>query len=155
MKKLYLLMSFLLLSSSLTAQQGNDSPVIESRSRMSFNETIETIKASAEGKGWKVLIVHDLQASLLKNGQEVLPVSVIEICKPLYSGNILKQDIYRALSVLMPCRVSVYEKTGGEVYISRMNVGSLKNSSFGEDAAALMMEAADEVEVILSELKSE
>ena len=148
--KFYSFFLLVLISGVIFAQKGD--PVIESKSGKSFTETIEFIKSAAESKGWKVLIVHDLQASLKKAGQEILPVSVIEVCKPAFSGPVLQKDNYRALSVMMPCRVSVYEKAGGEIFISRMDVSGLKNSSFGEDAAGMLTKASDEIEEMLKKI---
>jgi uncharacterized protein (DUF302 family) len=149
MKKVYALFLILIISSLLSAQ---NSPVAESRSRFSYDETIETIKNSAEKSGWKVLIVHNLQESLRKNGQDVLPVSVIEVCKPDYSGVILKNDDHRSLSVFMPCRISVYEKENGEVFISRLSTGTFENTSIDKEAAAIMNEASNGIEQILADV---
>lgn len=152
MNKAYALLLIIFFSAGLSAQQGSDSPVLENQSKLSFSETIDKIKFSAEEKGWKVLVVHDLQASLKKNGQEVLPVSVIEVCKPAFSGEVLKTNDNRALSVLMPCRVAVYEKEDGGVYVSRLNTAGLQSSGFDEDAIDVMSKASDEIEVLLEEM---
>ncbi len=49
----------------------------------------------------------------------------------------------------MPCRISVYEKSNGKTYISRMNSGILAKS-FGGTVEEVMTEASKEVEEILS-----
>jgi uncharacterized protein (DUF302 family) len=149
MKKVFSLLFILFVATFLSAQ---DSPFIESRSKLSFDETIETIKNTAEKDGWKVLIVHNLQESLRKNGQDVLPVSVIEVCKPEYSGIILKNDDHRGLSVFMPCRISVYEKGNGEVFISRLSTGTFESTSIDKKAAEVMNEASNGVEKILDDI---
>jgi uncharacterized protein (DUF302 family) len=149
MNKVYVIFLLLVFSSLLFAQQKENSPVIESRSSLTFTETIDQIKKSAEEKGWKVPIVHNLQESLNKAGQEVLPVSVIELCSPAYSGAILKDSKDRSLSAFMPCRISVYEKDDGEVYISRMNAGSLSSTSFDTNTINAMTKAFNDIEGLI------
>ena len=45
-------------------------------------------------------MTHDLQETLRKNGKDVLPVKVIELCKPDYSVQLLKEDSERIYVVL-------------------------------------------------------
>jgi uncharacterized protein (DUF302 family) len=146
MKKILVYMLIIFASTLIYPQQVANNGVIETRSSLSFNETIEQIKKSAEEKGWVIPAVHDLQKSLQKNGQEVLPVTVIELCNPEISGNILKQNDLRALSAYMPCRVSVYEKEEGDVFISRMNFDTAEVSN------DLLQKASEEMEMIIMEL---
>ena len=99
--------------------------VIEHTSKFNFAKTIDLLVAEAERRDWKVPAVHDLQQSLAKSGKTVLPVKVIEICKPQYSGKMLELNDERIISVMMPCRISVYEKDDGLAYISLINAGAL------------------------------
>mgnify|MGYP001166111129 CR=1 FL=1 len=100
---------------------------IEIQSRYDFDQTVEKLseKIQQPGTGWKILIVHDLQLSLQKNNFEVLPVKVMEICNPAYSSRLLDQDDKRINSTMMPCRISVYEKSDGKTYVSIMNFSIL------------------------------
>ena len=66
--------------------------------------------------------MHDLQQLMQKNGQKVLPAKVMEICAPSFAFKLLSKDEERVYSNMMPCRLSVYEKSDGETYISRMNI---------------------------------
>lgn len=113
-----------------------DNFIIEKQSRFDFDKTVEMISAEAVNRGWKVPFIFDLQMSLLKAGQEVRPVKIVEICKPAYSGKILSVDADRIISVMMPCRISVYQKEDGNTYISIMDAGKI---------IPLMPEAAGEV----------
>ena len=104
-----------------------------------------------EKKKWKVSVVHDLQETLKKNGTEVLPIKVFALCNPIHSSKILLKDDERIVSSLMPCRVSVYEKSNGKSYISRMNTGVLAKS-IGGIVEEVMIASSKEVEEILSTL---
>ena len=92
--------------------------VIEKISKYDFDRTVDLLVAEAERREWKVPAVHDLQQSLAKSGKTVKPVKVIEICKPAYSGQMLEMNDERIMSVMMPCRISVYVKDDGKTYIA-------------------------------------
>lgn len=117
--------------------------VIEHPSKFDFGKTVELLVAEAERRDWKVPAVHDLQLSLAKSGKSVRPVKVIEICKPQYSGKMLELNNERIISVMMPCRISVYEKVDGLTYISLINTADLA-SGLAANIAAVMKEASDE-----------
>lgn len=117
--------------------------VIEYQSRHDFDKTVELLVADAERREWKVPAVHDLQQSLAKSGRSVKPVKVIEICKPRYSGQMLELNHERIISVMMPCRISVYEKEDGLTYISLINTGEMA-SGLPANIASVMKEASDE-----------
>lgn len=95
--------------------------VVENKSRFDFDKTVEMIVQEAERREWKVPAVHDLQQSLAKSGKTVKPVKVIEICKPVYSGQMLELNDERIMSVMMPCRISVYTKEDGKTYTALLN----------------------------------
>mgnify|MGYP000865829405 CR=1 FL=1 len=123
--------------------------VIEQASKFSFDETINKLTKEAENHGWKVPFVHDLQQSLAKSGTSVRPVKVIEICKPQYSGKMLELSDERIISVMMPCRISVYEKEDGKTYVSLINIDKL-SADLPSNIAAVMKEASDDTLKIVS-----
>ena len=115
----------------------------ENQSRFSFDKTVEILVAEAEMRQWKVPAIHDLQQSLAKSGKTVKPVKVIEICKPEYSGKMLELNHERIISVMMPCRISVYEKDDGNTYIALINSGMLAEG-IPEIISKVMKAASDE-----------
>lgn len=117
--------------------------VIEQLSRFAFDETVEKLSAEAERHEWNMPAIHNLQQSLAKSGKHVRPVKVIEICKPKYSGQMLELNDERIISVMMPCRISVYEKDDGKTYVSLINAGAIAASLPG-NIARVMAEASDE-----------
>ncbi len=117
--------------------------VVEKPSRYGFDATVEKLTAESEQREWKVPAVHDLQLSLAKSGKTVRPVKVIEICKPKYSGQMLELNDERIISVMMPCRISVYEKEDGKTYVSLINAGEM-SESLPANIAKIMKEASDE-----------
>lgn len=117
--------------------------ITESTSRYNFDETVDLLRSGAEKDGWSIPAVHDLQLSLSKSGKLVRPVKVIEICKPAYSGQMLELNNERIISVMMPCRISVYEKEDGKVYIALINAASMA-SGMPANIAKVMKDAAED-----------
>ncbi len=120
----------------------------ETESPFGFDETIEKIVKSIATEGWKMPAVHDLQKTLLNFGKDVLPVRVFEICHPKHSSRILEKNDERIVSSMMPCRISVYLKSDGHTYISRINSGMIA-ASFGGLISEVMSDSTKDVELII------
>jgi uncharacterized protein (DUF302 family) len=80
---------------------------------------------------------------LAKSGKAVLPVKVVEICKPEYSGKMLEKDDERIVSVMMPCRISVYEKADGKTYVTLLNMTAM-TTGYSAIAVEAIKSATDE-----------
>jgi len=124
---------------------------IKNESKYSVEETVEKILAALENTKWNVLHMHHLHQSLAKHGYEVPPVTVVEVCRPDYSVQMLSLDEQRIYSSLMPCRISVYATTEGKVYISRMNSGVLAAQAGGVTEKVMTL-AFNDIEHILEPL---
>jgi uncharacterized protein (DUF302 family) len=117
--------------------------IIEKQSKYGFDKTIDLLIAEAERREWKIPAVHDLQQSLAKSGKTVNPVKVIEICKPVYSGRMLELNDERIMSVMMPCRISVYNKEDGKTYTALVD-GAEMAAGQPDKIAKIMKAASDE-----------
>jgi uncharacterized protein (DUF302 family) len=82
-----------------------------------FSEAVEVVQIKAQEKGFKVLHVHDVKATLAESGYEIDSVKIIEICNAEFGSAILAADL--RVSLLMPCKVSVYRKNG-KTFISAL-----------------------------------
>jgi uncharacterized protein (DUF302 family) len=122
--------------------------IFEKESLFGMNETVELLVTAATESEWQNPATHDLQNSLAKAGKSVRPVKVIEICKPAYSGMMLEKSDERVVSVMMPCRISVYEKADGKTYVSTINVRMFA-PGMPESIQEVMIAAANEVEEIV------
>lgn len=124
----------------------------EDLSKYSFEETVAQLEATVEDtEGWKILKTYDLKASMAQHGYTVQPVKVFSLCNPDYSSKILFSNQERVVSSMMPCRVSVYVKTDGKTYISRMNSADMA-AEMGGLVNEVMSDASEDVEKILSDL---
>jgi len=99
--------------------------IIEHQSPFNVPETVTRLVESAIKKDWQNPATHDLQQSLAKSGKNVRPVQVVEICKPDYSGKMLEKNHERIASVMMPCRISVYEKEDGKTYVALVDMSEM------------------------------
>ena len=68
---------------------------------------------------------------------------MIEICKPAYSGLMLEKSDERIVSIMMPCRISVYEKEDGKTYVALMNTSAM-SVGMTTSVADAMKGASDE-----------
>lgn len=123
----------------------------ENKSRYDFDGTVSRISEIVPEKGWKVIQILDLQEIMRKNGKEVLPVKVVELCKPDYAYQLLSDDTQRIYSNMMPCRVSVYQKADGQTYVSRMN-SAMFAAQIGGVLQEVMTGAFEEMEGFISQI---
>ena len=125
--------------------------IVEDTSPLSYEETVQKVKDTAAEIGWKVPTVHEIHKSVEKAGFNVAPVTVIEICHPKLAGTILQDDDARVVTSMMPCRISIYQKSNGEVIVSRMNTG-LVSKMFGGIVTEVMADATKGSEEIISSI---
>lgn len=122
---------------------------IKSESIHNLNSTVEIIEKSLLESNWKIMHTHNLHQSLKNHGFDVLPVVVMEVCRPNYSVKMLSLDEERLFSSLMPCRISVYETSDGKTWISRMNSGEIAREA-GGITEEVMTIAFNEIEKIVA-----
>jgi len=123
---------------------------IEQVSPFDVATTVEKLIAAAIQKEWQNPATHNLQQSLAKSGKEVRPVQVIEICKPQYSGKMLEKSDERIVSVMMPCRISVYEKEDGKAYVTLLNMESMAAGLPATIVEAVRGASAESLEIVKS-----
>jgi uncharacterized protein (DUF302 family) len=123
----------------------------ERASPFGMEETIARIQQNIQktGNGWALSGLRNPAKAVQSDGGNVLPVMMIEACSTKYSKPILKDDTLRFLSILMPCKISVYKKNDGKVYIGTMNAG-LIGPMFGPMVGEVMGHvAADQKKFLL------
>ena len=121
----------------------------EMQSPFGFEETIARIQHNIadspelKERGWTISGLRNPAKAVQNDGSNVLPVMMIEVCSTKYSGPILGDDTVRFLSILMPCKISVYKKNDGRVYIGSMNAG-LMGKMFGPLVGDIMGKVAQD-----------
>jgi uncharacterized protein (DUF302 family) len=124
--------------------------IIEQVSPFDVATTVEKIIVAAGQRDWQNPAVHNLQQSLAKSGKDVKPVQVVEICKADYSGKMLEKNDERISSILMPCRISVYEKEDGKTYVTLLNMAAMATGLPSETAAAIQGASDETFEIVKS-----
>lgn len=122
--------------------------IIEKVSPWDFEKTVELLTNAAIKKNWNIPATHDLQQSLAKAGKAVNSVKVLEVCKPEYSGKMLEKNDERIVSVMMPCRISIYLKEDGKTYVAMIN-GAALAADMPAKVRDVMTAASDEVNQIV------
>lgn len=123
----------------------------ENSSKYGFDETVSKLSELITEGGWRVIQILDLQEIMKKNGKDVLPVKVIELCNPGYAYRLLSDNSLRLYSNMLPCRISVYEKADGSTYVSRMNAEML-SSQIGGVAQKVMTDAFKDAESFIKKV---
>lgn len=94
----------------------------EQRSAHGLDATVTRLAAAAQAAGWVVQSIVELEKSIEKNGGgTVRPVRLVNLCQARHAAQIMRDDTARRVSVLMPCTLSVYEKSDGSIWVGAMN----------------------------------
>jgi len=122
--------------------------LVTHESSLDYDATIEALRERIEGAGWVVSGVKDMNESLAKEGVDFKPrVTLVSLCHPDYAESILTTDRY--MSVMMPCKLSVWEDDEGKVQITQMNT-ALMGKLFGGNVTKVMVRkvAPDEQKIL-------
>ncbi len=76
----------------------------------SFDAAVAAVEAQTQAIGFRVMHIHDVQATLAEKGFVREPIKILEICNSKYADMALKIDV--TVSLLMPCRINVYVENG-------------------------------------------
>lgn len=75
-----------------------------------FDDAVASIATASQEKGFRVLHVHDVQATLAEKGFRRDPLKIVEICNAKYASEALQADVKIAL--MLPCPIVVYTEAG-------------------------------------------
>ena len=117
-----------------------------------FEETIAKVKGNAKSLGWKVPKSWKInfQRNLQKTVKvDIGPNQVMGMCEPQAAADILIHDELKQLSVMMPCKYAVYQKSDGKTYISIMNM-SLLGTAFGDVVKEITNELAPQMDKMVT-----
>ena len=97
-----------------------------SRSKHDFEQTVQMVRDNALRVGWDVPWCFELHQHYREKGlSDMTKVVNMYLCNPQGGYDIMKDDVYKPMALMMPTPVSVYETSGAEVYVSRMNLGRM------------------------------
>ena len=137
------LVAGILLATLLAYKAAPSLMMKEAVSMYDFQTSVEKFEQTVHDMGWKIPAVHDLAETMEINGYQVNNVKVFELCHPDHAYEILSRDDERIVSSMMPCRVSIYEKSDGRTYVSWMNTSMMGNMMGGVIAKVMGVATAD------------
>jgi uncharacterized protein (DUF302 family) len=79
-------------------------------SERSFDDVVADVERLTAEKQFRVLHVHDVQATLAGKGFEREPLKIIELCNAKFAHEALARDMN--VSLFMPCKINVYTENG-------------------------------------------
>ena len=156
MSKLFTILISFILGAVVTAFVGFKMlpglMITEIPSPLGFEETIEKVKENAKEMGWKV--PKSWKINFQKNLQKVVkvdigPNQVMGMCEPQAAADILIHDELKQLSVMMPCKYAVYQKSDGKTYISVMNM-DLLGTAFGDVVKGITTELVPQMKKMVT-----
>ncbi len=122
------------------------------KSRFGFDETVDKLNENALKNGWTIPDVRNLQQEYVDSGiKEMTPLKVLYFCNSQGGYSIIQNDEKKAMSVMMPMGVSVYEKKDGSVEIAAMNIGMMGGMVSGE-AKEVFVDGGERLEASLKEI---
>lgn len=107
-----------------------------------FDDAVAAVEQATADAGFRVLHVHDVQATLAEKGFDREPLTIVEICNARYAHDVLSRDVKIAL--MLPCPIAVFEQDG-QTSIAMMRPSLLSAFYPEADLAAV----ASEVEQIV------
>ncbi len=108
-----------------------------------FEEAVQAVERITASKGFRVLHVHDVAATLAEKGFHREPLKIIEICNAKYAHEVLQKDVMTAL--MLPCPIVVYAKSG-QTHISTM-LPSIMEGFFPDKGIGPVAEIVEKVAV--------
>lgn len=112
--------------------------------RLTSDKSVEQVVTALEEKAaehkYRVLHVHDVQATLAEKGLQREPLKIVEICNASFAHQALARDV--DVAIFMPCRYSVYtEADQTRVSLSRPTMIAQMLPDSGLDELAASVEA--------------
>lgn len=114
----------------------------------SFDEAVKSVEEQTKASGFRVLYIHDVQATLAEKNFKIEPLKILEVCNAKFASNAL--DIDLVVSLLMPCKINVYS-TDGKTIISTIRPTSLASifnkeelKTFAEDVEKILINIIDQ-----------
>lgn len=110
-----------------------------------FDQVVADVEALTAEKGFRVLAVHDVQATLQGKDLQIEPMKIVEMCNAKHAYKVVNAE--PRISYMLPCRISVYRNA------NKTNVAMMLPtimSSFFPDAD--IREVSAEVEKTMLEI---
>jgi len=110
-----------------------------------FADVVADIEKLTAEKQFRVLHIHDVQATLAEKGFKREPLKIIEICNAKFAHQALQKDML--VSIFLPCKINVFTEHG-KTRIKAMRPAAI--SQFMPQSG--LEEIAGEVDAIVTDI---
>lgn len=76
----------------------------------SLRQVEQAVKDAVAAKGFRVLHIHDVQATFAEKGVQREPYKIIEVCNVKYANQALTADPH--IGLMMPCKINIWVEQG-------------------------------------------
>ena len=105
-----------------------------------FAQVVASLEENVAAHKFRVLHIHDVQATLAEKGFTRDPLKIIEVCNAGFANAALQKDLHVAL--FMPCKFTVYtDGTGTVVNLARPSLISQMMPNAGLEQLAADVES--------------
>ncbi len=118
--------------------------------KKSFDETCALLEKTSPEKGFRVLAVHDTQATLAEKGFKIDPMKIIEVCNSSFAFKAIGKN--PDVSLFMPCKIVVrFEK--GKTVMTLARPSMISQMLPGSDLEELAGDVEKQLIGIMNEIK--
>ncbi len=129
------LMWGLVIAFILMFSWAQNSAILEYESRYNFEETCARLDSAIQlVPGWEMKVVPCALPQTLDNDR----IKMFKLCNASYAGAMINDAPTRAISSVLPCQFSIYERDG-KTYIARLNIG-LIGILLGDPAQTIILQ---------------
>lgn len=112
-----------------------------------FEQVCSDLKNALANHGFGLLAVHDLSATLLHHNIDLAEnCSIFEVCNPQQAAKVL--DVDMSLSMVLPCRISVYTDAGK----TRIGMIKLADTLLELSSISALVSVAQEVQSTMMDI---
>jgi len=111
----------------------------------SVDQAVAAVEKEAQANSFRVLHIHDVQATLKEKGFEREPFRIVEVCNSKFAHRVLQEDI--DIGLFLPCKINVYTNKG-KTFISGLRPAIMKEFFKNKN----IDEVADEVETVVRKI---
>jgi len=119
-------------------------------SNKSFDRLAGEIEKAATARGFRILAVHDVQATLADKGFKIEPLKIFEVCNAVFAHDAVSRDIRAAM--FMPCKIVLSER-GGSSSITLVRPSMIADLLPDSGLEALASEVEQTLKEIVDEIK--
>lgn len=119
-------------------------------SKKSFPDAVAAVEARTAEKSFRVLHVHDVQATLAEKGFTREPLKIIEVCNAKFAHQVLAKDM--KIGLFLPCKINVYTE-GGKTFLSAIRPAAMPQFFPGSGIEAIAQEVDKVITSIVDEAK--